>query len=56
MLNPIVTKGMGKPAMVYGEKTLSGSVCELFHDPERTANLCRRLRLQVLADRPAQIT
>lgn len=55
MQQPIVTKGMGKPAKVYGDKTLSGSVCDLFHDPERTAHLCRRLWVQVLADRPAQV-
>ena len=55
MRYPIATKGIGKPAKSHGEKTLSGSVCDLFHDPERTAHVCQRLRVQVLADRPAQI-
>jgi hypothetical protein len=56
MKYPIATKGMGKPAEIYGEKTWSDSVCGLFHDPKRTAHLCQRLRIQVLADkRPAQV-
>lgn len=55
MLDPIVTKGMGKPAESHGQKTLSDSVWGLFHDPKRTAHLCQRLRVQVLADRPAQV-
>jgi hypothetical protein len=56
MLNPIVTNGMGKPAVIYGEKTTpSNPVCLVFYHPERKAHLCRRLWLQVLADRPAQV-
>jgi hypothetical protein len=55
MVYPIETKGMGKPESVYGEKRSSSGVCCLFHHPERTAHLCRRLWLQVLANRPAQI-
>lgn len=56
MLNPIETKGMGKLAVNDGEDQRSGPVCGLFHNSERTTYLCQRLRVPLLADRPAQVT
>lgn len=55
MLNPIETTGMGKPARAYGEKAWPDSLRGVFYDAERAARVCRRLRLQELADRPAQV-
>jgi len=49
MMNPIATKGMGKPATIYGKKALSDTIRAVFYDAERTAHLCQRLRIQVLA-------
>ena len=57
MLQPIATKGMAKPANISGAKEApSGEFRDVFYDAERAANLCCNLRLQVLANRPAQVT
>jgi len=49
MKNPIATKGMGKPTTIYGKEASSDTVRVVFYDAERTARLCQRLRIQVLA-------
>jgi hypothetical protein len=56
MEHPIETKGLGKPDPINGNQEKPSEWIRLvFYDAERAAYLCCNLRVQVLADRPAQV-